>query len=332
MRNDKAYGPGIGRRRFIGIVGAAAGLSAMPLAVRAGAVEHHWSGVALGARASITLLHPDAAAARRVLRLAVQEIERLESIFSLYRADSAVSRLNRAGSLATPPLELVDLLTRAGAVSAASGGAFDITVQPLWQRFRDHFAANPQSAGLPPVDDLLALVDWRGVEVDSATIAFRRPGMAITLNGIAQGYVTDAVAELLGRNGIGNVALNLGETRTLGLRGDDAPWQIGIADPATPTRLAGRLAVGDRAVATSGGHGTVFDGQGRFGHLLDPRTGTTAPTAGSITVAAEEACLADAWSTAFCLMDTPAIRAAAHRINSISVYAATEGRGLRQIA
>ncbi|MCB1380489.1 MAG: FAD:protein FMN transferase [Alphaproteobacteria bacterium] len=326
----------VSRRRFIGIAGAAAGMTLSPMLGAAASQIHRWNGVAMGAEATIQLIHPDANEARRVIELAIGEIERLENIFSLYRSDSSVSRLNRDGRLIAPPLELVDLLTRASAVSAMSDGAFDVTVQPLWARYRDHFNANPGATALPAVDDILPLVDWRAVRSDGEAIAFDRPGMAITTNGIAQGYVTDRVADLLRRNHIDAVALNLGEVLTMGQRMDGRDWQVGITDPANPERVAGQIACADRAVATSGGYGTLFDRAQHYSHLLDPRTGKTAPVKRGVSVVADSACLADAWSTAFALMDSASIRSSAHGLDKhgldkIEVYVATPNSGLEHL-
>lgn len=324
--------PPLGRRRFIGIAGAAAGLGLLPGGVRAvRAQTFHWRGVALGADASIRIVHSDPGEAGRIIGIAVAELERLEAIFSLYRADSALRRLNRDGILTDPPLELRDILARAAAVSEASDGVFDITIQPLWERIRRHFADNPDADTLPEMDETLALVDWRGVRIADRAIIFDRRGMAVTLNGIAQGYITDRVADLLRRNGIDHVALNLGETRTMGYSADGDPWRVGIPDPARPSRLSGRLEISDRAAATSGGYGMVFDRRGLISHLMNPRNGATAPAARSVTVVAGEACLADAWSTAASLMEPSAIRSIAGRFG-FSVYSAQDGRGLAKLA
>lgn len=320
-----------GRRRFLAIAGAATGVALLPGGpqAQAGSVEPCvWRGVALGARASIRVLHPDPAEARRLVGLAVREIERLEAIFSLYRPDSAVVALNRAGRLPDPPIELVELLARAGEISRASGGAFDVTVQPLWQRYRDHFA-EPGADRLPVVSDLLPLVDWRGVGVEPREIAFARPGMAVTLNGIAQGYVTDRVAAVLRRNGVERMLLDLGETRTAGDRGAGRPWRVGVADPTDPARSLATLECFERAVASSGGYGTVFDPAGRYGHLIDPRTGRTAPVLRGTTVAAPDATLADALSTAFSLMDRNEIRAVVRQIGGVDVYRLSSGQVAR---
>ncbi len=321
----------INRRRFIGIAGAAAGMALFP-AVGAGEFRiHHWNGVVMGARATIQLAHPDANEAQRIIELALQEVERLENIFSLYRSDSAVSRLNRDGHLPAPPLELIDLLGKAATVSALSEGVFDVTVQPLWARYRDYFSADPDAARLPAADDELALVDWRGVQVDSMAISYGRTGMAITPNGIAQGYITDRVADLLRLNGIDRVALNLGEARTIGQHAEGRDWRIGITDPSKPEAIVGHVSCADRAVATSGGYGTVFDAARYYSHILDPRTGQTASIDRSVTVVAAEACVADAWSTAFALMNPSEIRALAYNLDDVGVYVATPGSNLERL-
>lgn len=321
----------LGRRRFIAIAGAAAGAALLPGASAAATPVHRWRGVALGADASILLAHPDRDAAERLIAACVAEVRRLEGIFSLYDAGSTLARLNRDGAVDTPPLELVELLARAGDISARTGGAFDVTVQPLWRRYADHFAAAGAGAEdsdlAPDVTDVLPLVDWRRIDVDPARVAFARPGMAATLNGIAQGFITDRIAALLESHGIRQVLVDLGEIRAVGRHPGGRPWRAGIDDPAAPGRLAGTLDLADRALATSGGYGTVFDRAGRYGHLLDPRTGRTAPVARSISVLAPDATTADALSTAFSVMPVAEIRATLERFGGVGVYVA-EARGM----
>ena len=85
--------------------------------------------------------HPDPAAADRLIAASLAEVERLERIMSLYRPDSALSRLNRDGSLENPPFDLVRVLSESRRYSAISGGAFDVTVQPLWDLYAGTFLA-----------------------------------------------------------------------------------------------------------------------------------------------------------------------------------------------
>lgn len=319
---DRRAATGIGttRRRFIAIAASMAALAAAPGLGRAALPIREWRGVALGAQASIRLAHPDQGAAVRLLERCAAEITRLERIFSLYLPGSDLSRLNRVGVLEAPSFELVELLGRAAAMSAATGGVFDVTVQPLWRRYAEHFATVGADAAGPEVEDLLELVDWRAVQVDADCIALRRPGMGVTLNGIAQGYITDRVAELLRGEGMDQVLIDLGETRALGSHPHGRPWRVGIADPADPKRIAARLDLADSALATSGGYGTPFDHTGRVNHLIDPRSGRSAPAARSVSVLAEEATTADAASTAFALMPVDEIRSVSRRLGIAEVH------------
>src|SRR5690606_6137725 len=125
------------RRRFLRITAATAACGLAGGGVRellaAEPPPATWRGLALGSLASIEIRHADPARAARVLDFAKVEIARLESILGLYRPDSARSRLNRDGILRAPPLDLVQALARARDLGEITGGAFDVTVQPLWQ-------------------------------------------------------------------------------------------------------------------------------------------------------------------------------------------------------
>lgn len=310
----------ITRRRFIAIAAAAAGGMAFSRIGSAAGQLHTWRGAALGAEASIRLTHPDAGEARRLIDSCVAEIARLERIFSLYRADSALSRLNADGRLELPPLELVELLGRAAVVSEATGGVFDVTVQPLWQLCAAHFAAPDADPAGPDLAEVLPLVDWRGVRVAPAEIALARSGMAVTLNGIAQGYVTDRVADLLRAEGMDHVLIDLGETRALGPHPDGRPWRVGLADPADQGRIAAHVPLADMALATSGGYGTRFEASGRHNHLIDPRTGRSAPALRSVSVLACDATTADAASTALSFLEEGEIGPALARLGALEAH------------
>ena len=311
------------RRRFIAIAAAAAGLPLAAAGVRAETAPlHRWSGIALGAAAEIVLHGPDAARARRLIARCVAEIDRLEDVFSLYRPASALSRLNRDGHLAAPPLELVALLAEARRFSERTEGAFDATVQPLWRAYAAHFArpgADPRGPAEAALAEARALVDWRAVEIEPAVVRFARPGMAVTLNGIAQGYITDSVATLLQDAGMADVLLDIGEVRALGRHPEGRPWRVGLRRAAAPETLARTVSLADRAVATSAGIASPFDASGRHHHLFDPATGRPAPGAGQVSVIAPRATTADALSTALAV--SPPARAAtlAARFPEISV-------------
>lgn len=293
------------RRRFIAITGIAG--AALPFATTLCAAQlplHRWRGIALGADASLQLYHPDAAEAARLIDAALAEVARLEKIFSLHRADSALSRLNREGVLSEPPQELVGLLSDSEHFSRISGGAFDITVQPLWDLYAAHFArTDADPSGPPPakIARALARVGHAKVAVTPRRIALA-PGCAITLNGIAQGYITDRITDLLRDNGVDHTLVDMGETRAIGDHPAGQPWKIGIKDPRDEDKLIATLPLDNQAISTSGGYGTTFDALGRFNHIFDPSTGDCATRYLSVSVMAPTATAADALSTALSLL------------------------------
>ncbi len=310
----------ISRRRFVAIMAAAVPLAKVGTAWAA--APQRWRGIAMGAHAQILLLHHDAAKARAALAAAVAELTRLEAIFSLYEPNSEISRLNRDGYLAAPSVDLVRLLSEAAVISQTTDGAFDVTVQPLFETYRDLQGARPATKDLAGA---LALVDHRDVEVAPGRVRFRKPGMKITLNGIAQGFITDRICELLRRHGFPGTLTNLGEIKANGTGPDGAGWPVSIeasdAGAASPVRLD----LKDRALATSAAGGYRFGQKGAGHHLLDPRMGLSAAHYGSLSVLAPTATLADGLSTAFSMLPPNALPFAAARFDDINIIAETAG-------
>ena len=294
----------LSRRRFITIAAAAVGLPLLLL--KAGTSQARpvrWEGTALGAPASIQLYHTDEAQAHAAIAAGLDELKRLEAIFSVYRADSAISALNHDGVLENAPADFIALLTHALSLTRISDGIYDPTVQPLWQTYFRHFtAAHPDPSGPAPHDiaAALALVDWRAVEVDAnrQRIAFAHPGMGLTLNSGAQGYITDRVTDVLRAHGFEHMLVDMGEPRALSTKPDGSAWRIGIANPADPNSTVATLEVVDQCVSTSGGYGTLFDPAGAFTHLIDTRTGRTAPALLGVSVIASTGTIADGLSAA----------------------------------
>jgi thiamine biosynthesis lipoprotein len=136
------------------------------------------------------------------------------------------------------------------------------------------------------------------LRIDDDRVSFARRGMAATLNGIAQGYVTDRVADLLRNEGMTSVLVDMGEVFAMGRHPDGRPWRVGLPDSGKKAGSAATLEVADSAVATSASHGTNFDPIGRFGHIFDPLTGRCMERSLSVTVTAPDATTADALSTA----------------------------------
>ena len=296
------------RRGFLKIAAAAAVVPALAAGVRAlGPRGKLYDGQldVMGAVSELALWHEDPAVAGRAIGQVRAEVARLNGIFSLTRDDSEISRLNRDGFLDNPSWELRDVLGVGRRFSELSSGAFDISVQPLWQLYAAHFWPDPGKSGANKSTDIDAdarrlaerLVDYRLIDIGSRRIKFGRPGMGVTLNSIGQGFVADRIAGMLCEQGFQHVYADLGETRLVGDHPDGRPWRIGLRDPKDPARFGRMLDLEDIGLAVSGGCGTQFEETGRYHHIFDPRTGLSAAKMTAIAVTAPRAMIANGLAT-----------------------------------
>jgi thiamine biosynthesis lipoprotein len=252
----------------------------------------------LGTLVTITSVHADEHEARAIVQAGFGEIERLEAVLSRHAPGTAMSMLNRDGRLDDTPAELLEVLGRAGAVHELSRGAFDPSVLPiltLYERRHELQAGLPTAAEL---DLALARVGFDGVETRDRTVRFTRPGMALTLDGIAKGFVVDRAVRAIAARGAERVMVDAGgDIASGGTHVADEPWTIAIEDPHDAQRAVGRVRLAGQAVATSGDYMQAFTQDRRHHHIIDPRTGRSPEHASSVTVVAATAMDADALST-----------------------------------
>ena len=194
-------------------------------------------------------------------------------------------------------------LSRAQAMSEASGGAFDATIGPvgrLWRRAR-------RNRVLPDRDALgerpAALVDYRAVELDAVarTVRLAKPGMKLDLGGIAKGFACDEAIAALKRHGIASALVaGAGDIVCSAPPPGERGWHVGVAapdgDPARPARF---VSVRDAAVSTAGDAERFVEiGGTRYGHIVDPATGMGLTVHASVTVVAKDGATADSLDTA----------------------------------
>lgn len=263
---------------------------------RKGMQEFSTAGIAFGTTVSLRVLHADELVAQDALRAAMTALHDIERLMSLYRRDSELSRLNRDGELEAPDPRLVAVLRAAQATARLTGGAFDATVQPLWDAAVEQ--ADPARA--------LPRIDWRKLEVGDDRVRLLGHGMAVTLNGIAQGYGVDVALAALRAHGIAHALLDTGEFATLGRRDDGEPWTLAVRDPRDARKAVHLLAADSRALATSGDYATTFSADFSRHHIFDPKTGKSPQELASVSVLAPTGMQADALSTAFMVMGAEA--------------------------
>lgn len=286
------------RRRFIGLTaGAGTGWLASRACLPSPNLQRfERKSHALGAGISLTVYHADSAVARRATDEALNALDRIEEAMSLFRPESDICRLNRDGHLDHPHPDLFQVLSQALDWSRLTDGAFDPTVQPLWDLYaRSHLgSAVPSSA---EVATARRLVDWRRCEVRPECIRLGQ-GQSITLNGIAQGFAADRVREVLRAHGIRHALVDTGEFAVLGRKPDGEAWRVGVQHPRIREAYAAVTSLDGRFLATSGDYETTFSEDYSSHHIFDPVTGRSPSALSSVTVLAPTGLEADALSTA----------------------------------
>jgi thiamine biosynthesis lipoprotein len=234
-----------------------------------------------------------------VFAVAERELRRIETLWSRYRTDSIVSRINAAAG--GPPVEVdaetAHLLDYAQQAWQVSNGLFDITTGVLRQawRFANGTAPDPAAiaACLPKIG--WSRVEWSGRE--RPQIRLPQAGMEIDLGGLGKEYAADRIATLWRGHGIDGLINLGGDIVATGSANQDA-WRIGIQHPRRPSELAAVLPLVDGALATSGDYERclIVDGK-RYCHVLNPFTGWPVGELASVSVIAPSCLVAGTLAT-----------------------------------
>jgi len=244
----------------------------------------------------------DEAAIRPKLDKALAEIRRLEALMTTWREDSEISRINQAAGkkgVAVGP-ETFEVIQRSIAVADRSEGVFDISfesMRDLWRFDENKVEEVPSKAR---IDEARALIDYKKIKLDhmDKSVMLQKPGMRLSLGGIAKGYAVDAASKVLSAEGLASFYVQAGgDLYVRGKKPDGSPYRVGVRDPRGkgPTDYFAMIDVTDHAFSTAGDYERSFvkDGE-RFHHIIDPRTGYPARASRSVTVWAKDAFTADA--------------------------------------
>ncbi len=267
-------------------------------------VPAHRTWTVMGTILEATVYRPATATALASadLEAAHGAVLKIDQLMSLYRSDSELVALNTQAGRG--PIEVsaatFQVLQASQHYTRLSGGALDVTVQPLVQLWGFYTMERNSIPSMEEIQAVLPRVGADRLELDrSAGTAALATGSRLDLGSIAKGYAIDqAIAELRAR-GVPAALIDLGgNIGVLGQPPSGRPWSVGIKHPREDS-LIGLLRFKEGAIATSGDYDRYFEVEGqRVSHLLDPRTGFPAEDLYSVTVIAPNATAADALSTA----------------------------------
>jgi FAD:protein FMN transferase len=246
---------------------------------------------------------------------ALRLVDTLEAQLSIFRDESEIGRVNRTAPEGFVRIEprLYALLCVARGVGRDTGGAYDITTGALsrcWGFLQ-------RRATVPDPDALAAArarSGWPLVTFDDAqqAVQFERPGVEINLGSIGKGFALERIADRLRDIGLADFLLHAGHSSVLaaGDPGSGRGWPVAVRDPRAEGRQLGTVHLFERALSISGSGEQYFEHDGRrYGHVLDPRTGWPVEGRTLTVVTAARASVAEAFSTAFVVMDEAEVRA-----------------------
>lgn len=256
-----------------------------------------------------------------------QELFRVDTIFSLFKENSLLSRFNRGEDKGKGNTLFAEVIKLSLEISNETEGAFDITVAPLVNAWGFGFK-NKQPLSNQQVDSLQKLVGYQHLSFNGKELTKDIPNLQIDCGAIAKGYAVDRIAKLLSDKGCQNYMVEIGgEVVVKGNNDKGEKWKIGINKPtqhALPTEedLQTLLSLTNCGIATSGNYRNFYIKDGKkYAHSIDPKTGYPVQhSLLSATVITQSCAKSDALATAFMVMGLDKAKAFVETHKDIQVY------------
>lgn len=227
--------------------------------------------------------------------IAMQRVLEIEGRTSLYKEGNDIAGVNANSGKGFTPVhhDVIKILSKAKEFSKLSEGAFDITIHPLSELWK-----NARSSGVEPsekkIGKALSLVSYKELFLNenSSSAALRKAGQAVDLSGMIRGYAADEAKRILAQNNVGSAIINIGgNVVSVGTGPNGEPWQACVPNPLSQSgQTIGTVSTTDKAVSTY---------INRHNRMINPQTGRPVQTPTlSVTAVCASAAAADALSTA----------------------------------
>lgn len=250
-------------------------------------------------------------ALRAAAEEALDEVERIENLLSLYRPHTDIARVNARAGIGPVRVaaETFRLMQRVRALTGQTEGAFDVTAGPLVRAWGFHGGSGSE----PPVaarEAALRLVGWSHLVLDpgDCSVGIDCPGGMVDLGAVGKGYALDQAAAILREAGVCAALLHGGTSTVvaIGAPPDEPGWRVALPEDAEGG-AGTTLILSDESLSVSAVWGRSFsDASGQIlGHVLDPRSGFPVGGAEMAAVVLPSATESDAVSTALLVLGPP---------------------------
>jgi thiamine biosynthesis lipoprotein len=249
----------------------------------------------------VTVYSDDKDLALRAIKAAYARMEETAAIASIFDPNAEAYKLNEKGYFDHPSPDLVALIRLSIEYNKITGGAFDITVQPLldlWGNMDLKLWEKPKEVQQAMVNERMPLIGSDKINITQDRISFKVPGMKITLGGIAKGYAADEALKIIDSMGIKHALVAAGgNIGALGTKINAEPWKIALVNPDNTNDSLATFQFSGMSISTSGNYERFFSPDKKVNHIMDPRTGFSVSDVISVTIIAEDGTQADALST-----------------------------------
>ncbi|MEO3406951.1 FAD:protein FMN transferase [Mucilaginibacter sp. CAU 1740] len=236
-------------------------------------------------------------------------LQNFDRSVSLYQPNSLISRFNRSEKGVEVDGIFKTLVIHVRQINRATAGLVDPTVKPLVDAWGFGVKKPDHEPGKEEIKNILRYVGLDKISLKGNFLSKRNLHIQLDLNGIAQGYSVDLLADLLERHHINSYLIELGgELRIKGQKPGNEPFKVGIegitGDDLDPAPMRKVIEPGDGAITTSGNYRKHHEAGGKqISHLMDPLTGYPVQNEMiSITVYAKNAITADGYDNGFMAM------------------------------
>lgn len=274
----------------------------------------------MGNNFTITVVDENEFYASEHIQMAVDEIRRIEQLFTTFKNDSQTNLINQNAGIrpVTVAEEVFNLIERSIAISKITQGAFDLTYGSIDKSLWNFDKTMTRLPSAEEAKKMVHLINYNNIILDkeTQTVFLKEKGMRIGFGGIGKGYAAEMAKKLLRQNGVESGIINAsGDLTTWGMQPNGKPWTIGIANPDQPKDAFSYTEISNKAVATSGNYEKyiMIDGK-KYSHTIDPKTGLPISGIKSVTVISNNAEFADAMATPIAVMG---IEAGLYLINQI---------------
>ena len=274
----------------------------------------------MGNSFQITVVADDESWAHQKINVAIDEIKRIEKLFTTFNENSQTNLINKYAGLQPVKVdkEVFDLIVRSIKISKITDGAFDITYGSIDKRLWNFDKTMTALPDEKTASSMIRLINYQHIilDADNCTVMLKAVGMRIGFGGIAKGYAAEMAKAILKKEGVTSGIVNAsGDLTTWGLQANGKPWTIGIASPDNKHLPFSYLNITDMAVATSGNYEKYITINGKkYSHTINPKTGLPVTGIKSVTIISPNAEIADAMATPVTIMG---IKAGINLINQI---------------